>query len=121
VAWLLPQTMSKVKINSKFAFPLEVDLASLMGAPPAELCGYHLVAILIHKGSNASHGHYGAPLPPSCLPGLVAPRFGGWHRLDPNKLGFKALGMEHDEVPMVLVIGAFLLSSLPRQMQWRAA
>ena len=29
-------------------------------APDATAAGYELVAILIHKGSSASHGHYGA-------------------------------------------------------------
>ena len=30
------------------------------GPAPVAAAGYELVAILIHKGSSASHGHYGA-------------------------------------------------------------
>ena len=53
--------MSKVKANDKFRFPIELDLAAYL--PPEAQGGavYDLSAILIHKGSSASHGHYGAP------------------------------------------------------------
>lgn len=61
-----PQAMNKVKVSDKFRFPLELDLGAYL--PPelaAQSAQYDLTAILIHKGTSASHGHYGA-LP--CLP-----------------------------------------------------
>lgn len=60
--------MSKVKVSDKFQFPLELDLGAYL--PPelaADSAQYDLTAILIHKGTSASHGHYGA------LPLLPAP------------------------------------------------
>ncbi|KAK9803279.1 hypothetical protein WJX72_005931 [[Myrmecia] bisecta] len=53
--------MMKVKATDKLSFPQSLDLAAF--APPQQLHGgdtlmYDLVAILIHKGSSASHGHY---------------------------------------------------------------
>ena len=76
--------MDKLKASDKLAFPLELDIGSALrkasqggvgvkvqgGAdPPREVVlnheggepvGYYeLVGILIHKGTNAHHGHYG--------------------------------------------------------------
>ena len=55
------QTMTKVKASDKFRFPLELDLgAYLPHSLTGESAQYDLTAILIHKGTSASHGHYGA-------------------------------------------------------------
>lgn len=35
------------------------------GVAPDAAADYELVAILVHKGSSASHGHYGVGLLPS--------------------------------------------------------
>lgn len=37
----------------------------------AAAAGYELVAILVHKGSSASHGHYGAAAGGVCCNSLV--------------------------------------------------
>ncbi|GAB4823725.1 hypothetical protein N2152v2_010771 [Parachlorella kessleri] len=62
--------MDRVKANNKFAFPLVLDMAHHLGASgqqakqgqgaaaAAEPLLYDLVAILIHKGGSAMHGHY---------------------------------------------------------------
>ncbi len=65
-----PQSMSKVKANDKFRFPLELDLSAYL--PPEAQHGavYDLSAILIHKGSSASHGHYGVKPDAEALPRL---------------------------------------------------
>ena len=55
------QKMSKVKAHDKISFPLELDMQPLLDA--ADVAGgqqYDLQAILIHRGNNASSGHYGA-------------------------------------------------------------
>ena len=77
--------MAKVKLGDKISFPLELsvdDLLNMDGMSSGELphegswqdldCNspeklgpassrlYKLMAILIHKGTSASHGHYGA-------------------------------------------------------------
>ena len=54
--------MSKVKANDKFRFPLELDLSAYLPPEAQDGAVYDLSAILIHKGSSASHGHYGARL-----------------------------------------------------------
>lgn len=70
--------MDKAKASDKFSFPLELDLdevharaedaapggaesfkGSHLAAPKAPSRIYRLSAVLIHKGSSASHGHYG--------------------------------------------------------------
>lgn len=68
-----PQKLDRVKATDRFAFPLELDMAPYLqqgqqqegqqaqqgqqgGGPPLV---YDLVAILIHKGGSAMHGHYG--------------------------------------------------------------
>jgi hypothetical protein len=53
--------MSKVKANDKFRFPVELDLGAYLPPEGQDGAVYDLSAILIHKGSSASHGHYGAP------------------------------------------------------------
>ena len=54
---------NRVKATDKFAFPLELKAAAVMGGGDAEGEGadavYDLEAILIHKGGSATHGHYG--------------------------------------------------------------
>ena len=55
------QSMSKVKANDKFRFPIELDLSAYLPPEAQDGAVYDLSAILIHKGSSASHGHYGAP------------------------------------------------------------
>ena len=59
-----PQTYTRKKVTDKFAFPRSLDMAAHL--PPAAADGggastqYELVAILAHKGSAATSGHYGA-------------------------------------------------------------
>lgn len=59
----------KVKATDKFSFPLSIDLGPYQ-APHSKQQGaaasqvYDLQAILIHKGSSASQGHYGKPFSP---------------------------------------------------------
>ena len=59
--------MSKVKANDKFRFPLELDLSANLPPEAQDDAVYDLSAILIHKGSSASHGHYGANIAPRAL------------------------------------------------------
>ncbi len=62
----------KVKASDKFSFPLSINLGPYLSPVDASLDAgvqvYDLQAILIHKGSSASQGHYGngsvASLPP---------------------------------------------------------
>ena len=50
----------RVKASDKFAFPLELSGAALVGAEGVEAAEiYDLEAILIHKGGSALQGHYG--------------------------------------------------------------
>ena len=55
----------KVKATDKFSFPLSIDFApyksSGSNSQDAGSQQYDLQAILIHKGSSASQGHYGNP------------------------------------------------------------
>lgn len=55
----------KVKATDKFSFPLSIDFApyksSDSNSQDAGSQQYDLQAILIHKGSSASQGHYGNP------------------------------------------------------------
>lgn len=53
--------MDRVKATDKFSFPLELDMGPHLGgdAAPHHALRYGLVAILIHKGGSAMHGHYG--------------------------------------------------------------
>lgn len=62
------QKMTKVKASDKFSFPTSLSKAAVLGGQQAvvdleaeEKLGdeYELAAILFHKGSSASHGHYG--------------------------------------------------------------
>lgn len=57
------QKLMKVKATDKFSFPLSIDLGPYQSpssnAQDAESQQYDLQAILIHKGSSASQGHYG--------------------------------------------------------------
>jgi hypothetical protein len=83
IAWffllsLLSQMFEKKKAMSKLSIPLLLDLGDvLQGAgvavpdaaplgpdgspllPGSPGCVYELAAVLIHKGTSASHGHYG--------------------------------------------------------------
>ncbi|KAG1677224.1 hypothetical protein FOA52_013422 [Chlamydomonas sp. UWO 241] len=67
------QRMDKLKVSDKFEFPLDLDAAMVLasvtqdntggghvvvGADGAPVAGYELAGVLIHKGSNAHHGHY---------------------------------------------------------------
>ncbi len=60
--------MSKVKANDKFRFPLELDLSAYLPPEAQDGAVYDLSAILIHKGSSASHGHYGVKPDTDALP-----------------------------------------------------
>lgn len=59
--------MAKVKASDKLSFPLKLDLAPVLAVDsasqphgrPQQDTNYELMSILIHKGSSASHGHYG--------------------------------------------------------------
>lgn len=61
------QKMAKVKASDKLSFPLKLDLAPVLAVDsasqphgrPQQDTNYELMSILIHKGSSASHGHYG--------------------------------------------------------------
>ncbi len=57
------QKLMKVKASDKFSFPLNIDLGPYLSPVDASLDAgvqvYDLQAILIHKGSSASQGHYG--------------------------------------------------------------
>lgn len=80
------QTMDKMKATSKLQFPLVLDLDQVVamtqldpstpstakgpdGANPGE---YELMAVLVHKGTSASHGHYVAHVR----------HLGQWYRYD---------------------------------------
>lgn len=60
------QKLLKVKVTDKFSFPLSMDFGPYQSpGSKAEDAGgqlYDLQAILIHKGSSASQGHYGKQL-----------------------------------------------------------
>ncbi len=61
------QKLSKVKATDKLSMPLKLDMASILAMAGAqslvtgtyEDAQYELMSILIHKGTSASHGHYG--------------------------------------------------------------
>jgi hypothetical protein len=72
------QTFDKKKVTDKLAIPLTLDMGAVLAAaglplpaaaptgadggpvlPGAPNSRYELVAVLIHKGTSASHGHYG--------------------------------------------------------------
>ena len=57
------QKLMKVKATDKFCFPLSIDFAPYQSSnnddKQAASQLYDLQAILIHKGSSASQGHYG--------------------------------------------------------------
>ena len=69
------QRMDRVKVTDRFAFPLALNMAAIMGQQQAAAavaggggggglvghdgCVYDLEAILLHKGASATHGHYG--------------------------------------------------------------
>ena len=57
------QKLMKVKASDKFSFPLSINLGPYVSPVDAPLDAgvqvYDLQAILIHKGSSASQGHYG--------------------------------------------------------------
>ena len=56
------QKMMRVKAGDKFSFPLMLDFDAFSVATvdqAREPALYDLAAILIHKGSNATQGHYG--------------------------------------------------------------
>lgn len=65
----------QVKASDKLAFPLALNMGTLLEAAPPDPLNlgctqagggpagtYDLVAILVHKGSSAGHGHYGKAL-----------------------------------------------------------
>ncbi len=67
------QKMDKCKVSDKFSFPMILDVPQVLacvapdhdhGVATVDAMGqpagnYELAAVLIHKGSSASHGHYG--------------------------------------------------------------
>ena len=59
----LVQKLMKVKATDKFSFPLNIDLGPYQSPDSKQQDAvsqvYDLQAILIHKGSSASQGHYG--------------------------------------------------------------
>jgi hypothetical protein len=74
----LLQTFEKKKAMNKLSIPLLLDMGDILQAagvavpeaaplgpdgapllPGAPGCVYELAAVLIHKGTSASHGHYG--------------------------------------------------------------
>jgi hypothetical protein len=78
---LLLQTFEKKKATDKMSIPLQLDVGAVLGAAGLELpaaaplgpdgslllpggaaAQYELAAVLIHKGTSASHGHYGKGL-----------------------------------------------------------
>ena len=76
------RTWARKKVSAKFAIPRVLDLQGLLrpaaGDPASEDSQYDLAAILVHKGTAATSGHYGA-LPPICsfadlLPQPACPR-----------------------------------------------
>ena len=83
--------MSKVKANDKFRFPLELDLGAYLPPEAQDGAVYDLSAILIHKGSSASHGHYGVLLDaeairyPSTTPALSRLAGLGGHGLQAHR------------------------------------
>ena len=58
------RTWARKKVTTKFAFPRRLDLRSALqpgqGDPPGDDAQYDLAAILVHKGSAATSGHYSA-------------------------------------------------------------
>eukprot|EP00850_Spirogloea_muscicola_P018334 SM000167S02947 [mRNA] locus=s167:54297:65845:- [translate_table: standard] len=60
-----PKTSTKKKVTSRFSFPVLLDLGPRLSPPPGGAAAgpqpttvYDLAAILVHKGSMASSGHY---------------------------------------------------------------
>ena len=56
------ETFQRVKINDKFTYPLELNVADFIDSDshlPIEECIYELKSIVIHRGS-AFGGHYHA-------------------------------------------------------------
>eukprot|EP00850_Spirogloea_muscicola_P019126 SM000184S03759 [mRNA] locus=s184:66278:77806:- [translate_table: standard] len=60
-----PKTSTKKKVTSRFSFPVSLDLGPRLSLPPGATAAgpqpttvYDLAAILVHKGSMASSGHY---------------------------------------------------------------
>eukprot|EP00850_Spirogloea_muscicola_P020249 SM000211S06619 [mRNA] locus=s211:54955:61007:+ [translate_table: standard] len=60
-----PKTSTKKKVTSRFSFPVSLDLGPRLSPPPGGAAAgpqpatvYDLAAILVHKGSMASSGHY---------------------------------------------------------------
>ena len=127
--------MDKLKASDKLAFPLELDLGGILrnatlggasegrdgGATASDSSGepvgrYELVGVLIHKGTNAHHGHYGVcegegslnhtALDSECL-GHLDPNCRPCSILLPLHLLFMIL-------PMVTTLGP-LFSSCPHQ------
>ncbi|KAL4440027.1 hypothetical protein ABPG75_003028 [Micractinium tetrahymenae] len=50
--------MDRVKVSDKFAFPLSLDMAPVVGQHGRTDMVYDLEAIMVHKGSSAIAGHY---------------------------------------------------------------
>ena len=60
---------SQVKVSNKFAFPLELDMGGMLSSDAPQLQNeseYELSAVLLHKGSNATSGHYGGAHAQTC-------------------------------------------------------
>lgn len=63
-----PRKDDKLKISDRFSFPLDLDMGSLLlgedGRPTSTAFPegtdqeYELTGVVLHKGSNAHHGHY---------------------------------------------------------------
>lgn len=60
---LIMQKLARTKVADKFSFPLELDVGRFVGDTNASSSSssdlFDLMAILIHKGGNATSGHYG--------------------------------------------------------------
>lgn len=72
------QKLLKVKATDKFSFPLSIDFGPYQssGSKPDDAGSqlYDLQAILIHKGSSASQGHYGNLFPVMTQPACTSTR-----------------------------------------------
>ena len=65
-----PRKDDKLKVSDKFSFPLDLDLDSILqgtggisslsssSSSEAGAGDYELTGVVLHKGSNAHHGHY---------------------------------------------------------------
>lgn len=56
------KTLSKKKVTTSLQFTETIDLSEYLPGLPKDDCVYDLMALLLHRGSSAYHGHYVAQI-----------------------------------------------------------